>query len=90
MQVANVFACRSSFESVFKLGLLSNRLIIIGIFAEIVLSVFIIYHPIGNKIFGTAPIGMDTWLLLIPFSILLLGAEELRKKLSKRRALKTG
>jgi sodium/potassium-transporting ATPase subunit alpha len=79
MQIANVFACRSSKSSIFKLGFFSNRLIIIGIVTEVILSAFIIYHPIGNRIFSTAPLGMEVWLILIMFSIALLFAEELRK-----------
>jgi sodium/potassium-transporting ATPase subunit alpha len=79
MQIGNVFACRSSRESIFRLGFFSNKLIVIGIVVEVVLSAFIIYHPFGNKIFGTAPLGFHVWLILIPFSIGLLVSEELRK-----------
>jgi sodium/potassium-transporting ATPase subunit alpha len=79
MQIGNVFACRSSRESVFSVGFFSNKLIVIGIVVEVVLSAFIIYHPVGNKIFGTAPISLNIWLVLTPFSIGLLAAEELRK-----------
>ncbi|MBI5664564.1 MAG: cation-transporting P-type ATPase [Nitrospirae bacterium] len=85
LQVGNVFACRSSKDSIFRLGFFSNRLVIIGIIAEIILSAFIIYHPVGNRIFGTAPLGIDVWMLLIPFSIVLLSAEEIRKWLSRKR-----
>jgi sodium/potassium-transporting ATPase subunit alpha len=79
MQIGNVFACRSSQDSIFKLGFLSNKLVVIGIAAEVILSAFIIYHPFGNKIFGTAPLGLDVWLILMPFSAGLLAAEEIRK-----------
>ncbi len=87
LQVGNVFACRSFKDSIFKLGFFSNKLVIIGIIAEIALSAFIIYHPWGNKIFGTAPLSINVWLLLIPFSIGLLLAEELRKWVSSKRSL---
>ncbi|MEW6601017.1 MAG: HAD-IC family P-type ATPase, partial [Nitrospirota bacterium] len=86
MQIANAFACRSSKSSIFKLGFFSNRLIIIGIVAEVILSAFIIYHPLGNRIFSTAPLGIEVWLILILFSIALLFAEELRKWWLRRRA----
>jgi len=79
LQIGNVFACRSSRDSVFKLGLFSNGLVLIGVIAEVILAAFIIYHPIGNRIFSTAPLGFDVWLILVPFSIGLLAAEELRK-----------
>ncbi len=78
-QVANVFACRSFRESVFKIGLFSNKLIFIGIAFEILLQIFIVYHPWGNRIFATAPISANIWLILIPFAILLFTAEETRK-----------
>ncbi|MBI4699423.1 MAG: cation-transporting P-type ATPase [Nitrospirae bacterium] len=83
-QIGNVFACRSYKESIFRLGFFSNKLILFGIAFELMLSFFIIYHPWGNKIFGTAPIGFNIWLILIPFSILLLLAEEIRKLTSNR------
>jgi len=88
MQIGNVFACRSSKDSIFRLGFFSNRLVIIGIIVEVILSAFIVYHPLGNRIFGTAPLGLDVWLILIPFSIMLLAAEELRKVYVRRHEVK--
>jgi len=35
MQIGNVFACRSSKDSIFRLGFFSNRLVIIGIIVEV-------------------------------------------------------
>jgi sodium/potassium-transporting ATPase subunit alpha len=81
-QIGNVFACRSFRESVFSLGFFSNRMILFGIAAELILSVFIVYHQWGNTIFGTTPLGINVWLMLFPFSVGLLLAEELRKWIS--------
>ncbi|MEW6740950.1 MAG: cation-transporting P-type ATPase [Nitrospirota bacterium] len=83
-QVANVFACRSFRESVFSIGLFSNRLIFIGIAFEIVLQLFIVYHPWGNTIFSTSPIPLSVWLVLIPFAIVLFAAEEARKLMVRK------
>jgi sodium/potassium-transporting ATPase subunit alpha len=83
-QVANVFACRSFRESVFSTGLFSNRLIFIGIAFEIVLQLFIVYHPWGNTIFSTSPIPLSVWLVLIPFAIVLFAAEEARKLMVRK------
>ncbi|MFA4916836.1 MAG: cation-translocating P-type ATPase C-terminal domain-containing protein [Syntrophales bacterium] len=79
LQIGNVFACRSFRESIFRLGFFSNKLVIIGIIIEVLLAAIIIYHPLGNRIFGTAPVDIDVWLVLLPFSAGLLMAEELRK-----------
>lgn len=78
-QIANVFACRSFRESLFRLGIFSNPLIFAGIITEVILLVFIAYHPLGNRIFSTHPIPIDTWLILLPFAAFLLLSEEARK-----------
>jgi sodium/potassium-transporting ATPase subunit alpha len=84
-QVANVFACRSFKESVFRIGIFSNRLIFLGIAAELLLQIFIVYHPWGNAIFATAPLPLEIWLILIPFAVILLAAEEVRKRVTALR-----
>ncbi|MBU0967916.1 MAG: cation-transporting P-type ATPase [Proteobacteria bacterium] len=86
MQIGNVFACRTRTESVFKAGMFSNRLILWGILIELLLCLGIIYTPWGNRIFSTAPVGVDVWLLLLPFTIILFLAEELRKYFRRKRA----
>lgn len=78
-QIANVFACRSEHESVFRIGFLSNPLILWGIAFEIGLILCINYTPIGNAVFGTAPIPLAVWLFTLPFAFALLALEELRK-----------
>lgn len=83
-QVANVFTCRSPRLSVATLGFFSNRLVLVGITLEVALTLLIIYTPVGNAIFGCAPLGLDVWLLLLPFGLLLLGADEARKLVLRR------
>jgi sodium/potassium-transporting ATPase subunit alpha len=78
-QVTNVFACRSYRESLFSIGFFTNRLIFAGIAVELLLQLFIVYHPFGNKIFSTSPLPWTTWFVLIPFALALLLAEETRK-----------
>jgi len=79
-QIANGFVSRSFRESVFSLGLFSNKLLLAGILVEIILQIFIVYHPVGNSIFSTYPIPLNVWLVLIPFALLLFAIEEVRKK----------
>ncbi|MHB8121253.1 MAG: cation-translocating P-type ATPase [Desulfuromonadaceae bacterium] len=87
-QVANVFVCRSPNISIFTLGIFSNRLVLAGIGTEIVLAALIIYTSPGNSLFGCAPIGADVWILLIPFAILMLAADETRKYFARRTGLR--
>jgi sodium/potassium-transporting ATPase subunit alpha len=78
-QVANVFACRSDRLSVFRLGWLSNRLIIWGILTELTILALITYTPIGNEIFGTSPLPVWIFGPLVLGALMLLLAEEGRK-----------
>lgn len=83
-QIANVMVCRSRLLSVFSLSIRTNRLILLGIAAEIILLILIVYTPLGNLIVGTAPIPISAWLFFIPFALLLLGLEEVRKFIVRR------
>lgn len=85
-QIANVFACRSATISIFSLGVFSNRLVLAGIATEVLLAAFIIYTPLGNSLFASAPIDIHVWLLLIPFAVLLLVFDETRKYIVRRAA----
>ena len=82
-QIANVMACRSSRESLFRLGLFSNPFIFVGIAAEVTFQLLIVYHPVGNTIFSTQPLPARVWLLFVPFALFLLGAEEIRKAVAR-------
>ncbi len=84
MQVMNVFLCRSGTESIFSLGPLGNRLILLGVATEIILILVIDYTPWGNLIFGTAPIGLNVWLFVIPFAFAMLALEEVRKWIARK------
>jgi sodium/potassium-transporting ATPase subunit alpha len=84
-QIGNVFACRSSKESVLGLGFFTNRMIFSGIAFEILLQLFIVYHPWGNRVFSTHPLPLTIWLMLIPFAFVLFFAEEARKAVTRSR-----
>ena len=83
-QVANVFACRSLRESLFDIGFFTNRLIFAAIAVELLLQAFIVYHPLGNRVFSTAPLPFRVVLVLIPFAFALFFAEEMRKLAVRR------
>jgi magnesium-transporting ATPase (P-type) len=86
MQVANVFLCRHPRKSSFSFALFSNPLILLGVAAELGLIAFIVYTAAGNWLFGTAPIGLDAWLLALAGAALMWMLEEMRK-VGLRRAL---
>lgn len=84
MQIANVFLCRSNRQSLFSRGFAGNRLILIGVAAEIVIILLIDYTPVGNAVFNTAPIDPRVWLFILPFAIAMIAIEEIRKWICRR------
>jgi len=86
MQVVNVHLCRSRRTSLFSRPFFGNRLITAGIVAEIVLILVIDYTAAGNALFGTAPIGVGAWLVVVPFAVTLLAVDEISKAQLRGRA----
>jgi sodium/potassium-transporting ATPase subunit alpha len=85
-QMANVFVCRHPRLPFWRFSLRSNPLLLAGGVAELGLLLVIVYTPWGNRLFGTAPLATDVWLFALPFALLLVVAEELRKALLRRRS----
>jgi sodium/potassium-transporting ATPase subunit alpha len=79
MQVVNVHLCRSRRTSIFSRPLFGNRLITAGIVAEAGLILAIDYTALGNALFGTAAIGYEAWIVVVPFAATMLALDEARK-----------
>jgi Ca2+-transporting ATPase len=84
-QVGNLFACRSSWGSVFRQSLSSNSLIWLGITVECVALFAFIDFPPFRQVFGTASLANWHWLILLACPVILMMAEELRKILLRNR-----
>jgi sodium/potassium-transporting ATPase subunit alpha len=80
----NVFLCRHPLKSSLSFGLFSNPYILAGLAAELALILFIIYTPAGNWLFGTAPVGVEVWLLALAGAALMWVLEEARKAWQRR------
>ena len=78
-QIGNGFACRTTVESVFRAGLTANRLYLLGIASELSLQALIVYIPLLNRAFETAPVSWSDWLFLVPFIPVCMFADEIRK-----------
>lgn len=83
-QVGAVLACRTDRTSVFRVGLLSNRLVVLGIGCELLLLVGIVYLPFLQRIFHTAPLGPAEWGFVLAWTPSILLADELRKAVLRR------
>ena len=73
------FNARSEEHTVFKLGVFSNRWLLVSISVAIVLQMAVIYVPFLQAAFGTVPMGLDKWGIALLAGGSLFVIEELRK-----------
>ena len=89
-QMGMVMNNRTESESVFKRGIFTNKYINLGLVVEFLILIAIIYIPILNNVFNTAPIGMIEWLYALPIPFVVFAIEELRKKIIRNRHERKG
>jgi magnesium-transporting ATPase (P-type) len=84
-QVGAGQAMRTERRSVFAIGLLSNRFLLMGIAFELALAVALVYVPGLNGLFHQAAIPWWWWLALVVWAPIVFFAEEARKAALRRR-----
>ncbi|MDI3538905.1 MAG: P-type Ca2+ transporter type [Methanolobus sp.] len=73
------FAFRSLEEPVIKTGILSNRLMIVGVLSTVLLTLSVMYIPFLNDIFELVPLSPSDWVLPLGVAfITLLFAEGIK------------
>ncbi|WP_270848918.1 cation-translocating P-type ATPase [Candidatus Collinsella stercoripullorum] len=85
-QIGQVMNCRTERTSVFKIGLLSNRQIVVGIVFEVALIVFLTVFPPLQGVFHTVPLGWQDYVFLCCIPPVVIAIEEARKAWLRRRA----
>ena len=85
-QVGAGLGWRTNRRSLLAVGVFSNRLLLVGIAVEVAMIALLAYIPALGDVFHTSALGAWEWLLLLVWPPLILGAEELRKAIARRRA----
>ena len=83
-QLGNFFVARSGSESVFRLNPLGNRWLFPAILSQLAILAAIVYVPIFQPLFGTAPLTSLDWIYLYGFAPLVIVIEEVRKAFVRR------
>jgi Ca2+-transporting ATPase len=83
-QIGNVFACRTDRESVFKVGIASNPLVLLAIALEVAVLLGLIALPLLRSVFGLEPPTFGEWAVLLVFPPVVLAADEARKWVVRR------
>jgi calcium-translocating P-type ATPase len=84
-QVGTAFAARTERTALRTIGVFSNRFLLGGIAFELVFAAALIYVPLFQPIFHTAPLGPAEIAILATFPVIVWGADELRRYWLRRR-----
>jgi calcium-translocating P-type ATPase len=88
-QIGTAFAARTDHASLRSVGLFTNRLLLWAITAELAFAAALIYLPPLQTVFGTAQLSPLDLAILLPFPIIVWGADELRRLARRMRAART-
>ena len=83
-QISDVLICRTRCQSIFSVGIFSNKLVYVGIATELSLLFLISYVPILQTFFGTARLYWWHYLLPVPYAVAIIIGDELRRFFVRR------
>ena len=89
-QMGNALALRSERESLFKIGLLSNKSMLNAVLLTLVLQLAVIYLPFLQSVFRTNPLTWQELLICLLLSTIVFWAIEIEKYFKRRSDRKEG
>ncbi len=87
-QVFNAINCRSRIKSVFSLGLFSNKYLVVGIAASIILQFLVTEFSFFHIALGTVSLSAMDWVSIFAVSSTVFFAEEVRKAVKRKKGLR--
>jgi len=84
-QIGTAFAVRTRRASLRSIGVFSNRYLLLGIAGELLLAAIFVYAPPLQSLLGTAGLPLHDLVFLLPYPVIVWGADELRRWLVRRR-----
>jgi len=88
-QIGSAFAVRTQRASLRSVGVFSNRYLLLGIAGELALAAVFVFAPPLQSLLGTAGPPARDLLILLPFPLIVWGADELRRYAIRRRGMPT-
>lgn len=82
-QLFHSYNCRSMSESLFKIGVLTNKNLIAATGVSFLLQMGVVYLPFTQKVFKTQALGFHDWIMVLVVSSFPLWAMELVKLIKK-------
>lgn len=83
-QMGHVMAIRSDSQSIFRIGVFSNKPMLLALAVTVILQIVIIYVPVCNTIFKTQPLSLELLAISIATSSIVFWAVEIEKQIKKK------
>jgi Ca2+-transporting ATPase len=83
-QLGHVLAIRSERESLFKIGLFSNKALLGAVLLSFVFQIATIYAPVLNPVFKTEPLTLNELIFTLALSSVVFFAVEIEKLFRRR------
>ncbi len=83
-QLFHSYNCRSTRESLFKIGILTNKKLILATSVSFILQMAVVYVPFLQKVFKTEALGVLDWVMVVGISSFPLLAMEAVKLFNKK------
>jgi Ca2+-transporting ATPase len=78
-EMSNAYNCRSEYNSIFKIGLLSNKMMLYSVGASLGLTVLLFFWSGLGNVFSVIPLRAFDWIWVVPTIIITIGCVELLK-----------
>ena len=85
-QIGTAFAVRTQRASLRSVGVFTNRYLLAGIAAEILLAAVLVYAPSMQALLGTSPLPASDLLVLLAYLVIVWGADEFIRYVLRKRA----
>ncbi|GAN31808.1 cation-translocating P-type ATPase [Candidatus Brocadia sinica] len=85
-QLFHSLNCRNAKLSLFKIGIFTNKKLLLAIGLSLTMQVAIVYIPFFEDIFKVTPLGLKDWIIVFGFSSLIFVIMELVKCFKRERS----
>jgi P-type Ca2+ transporter type 2C len=85
-QMGNALAIRSNIDSIFEIGLFSNRLMVLAVVLTFLLQLALIYVPFLQEFFNTEALSLTDLLIALGTSMVVFVAVEVSKLINRNKA----
>jgi Ca2+-transporting ATPase len=84
-ELLRAYTSRSEYQSIFSIGIFSNRWMVWATSASMLLMLLVLYVPFLRPFFSTVPLSLGDWLVMLPFMFIAPITAEVTKFFLKRR-----